>query len=119
MSSKTLAKLLSVAALVAAAIVMVVPTTAGADPGGGATVVKLGCGFTSPTTGKSYNDGSGMILTSPGGKTKATCTGASLYGDQTPVTEMTRTSYTWGGLDCEAVETTDGQARFSCHGDAL
>ena len=108
--------LLRVAALVATvATVMVVPATALAAPGDGANVAKLECGFASPTTGLYYDNGDGRIINSPSGKSQASCTGLVLMAGQTPVTETTRTSYTWGTLDCEAVETTKGEARFSCH----
>ncbi len=111
-------KLLVLAALVAAAAsVMVVPTTAGAEPGGGADVVnQIGCGFLSPTTGKFYVEGAGVIVTSPSGQTKTACK-ADLVAGQTAVTETTHTTYAFGTLECDAVETKSGNVSVSCHGE--
>ena len=104
-----------VAAVIASvAIALLAPATLLAAPGGGADVVKLECGFLSPTTGLSYAEGDGQIKNNPSGRSTASCTGLTLVAGQSAVTETTRTSYPWGDLTCEATEFANGGAKFFC-----
>ena len=106
-------KVLVAALVVAAASAMVVPVTAGADPGGGALVVKLNsCGL---SWGPNEYSGEGTVVTTPGsdGFSKFNCTADLVSGPG--VTETTHLAFPAFGLECKVVQTKSGKANISCH----
>ena len=104
-------RLISVAALTATAVtIVVVPGTALAVTGGAPHPVA--CTFVSEATGLTY-EGYGQVVNTPGGRNTATCAG-SLIAGQTPVSQTIRSTFFWNGSDCWAVETTRGEFRLFC-----
>ena len=109
-------RLLTTAAVAAAiATVMVVPGTVLAA---GERPHPVGCTFTSSATGLLY-EGEGQVVLTPGGRSVGSCS-ASLLPGQTPVAQTTRSTFNWGtsDLECSAIETPNGEARFWCIGEA-
>jgi hypothetical protein len=108
-------RLLGVAALSATvATAMVVPGTVLAA---GERPHPVGCTFVSTMTGLIY-EGEGQVVLTPGGRSVASCA-ATLLDGQTPVSQTTRSTFTWGTSDqeCSAIETPNGEARFFCVGE--
>jgi hypothetical protein len=112
-------KLFMVAALVAAAVsIMLIPATAGADPGGGAQVINEGasCVYEPAGTGRTY----GALLhqvTTPNGTVNQSCTNLDLIiGSPVTKTTVTKEVQAISGAECTAVEFPSGKATITCHG---
>jgi len=107
---------LSVAALVTTALVLVLASPAGADPGGGASVFNKpdggGCVYVS-STGNVY-DGTVVFVVTPSGNETLTWSDLALIAGP-GVTKTTRITFTQGEFTCKAIETKNGKANVVCH----
>ena len=110
-------KLFVVAALVAAAVsIMVIPATAGADPGGGAEVITEGasCAYEPAGTGRTYG-GSLLQVVTPSGNFTQSCTNLDLVaGSPVTKTTVTKEVQAISGAECTAVEFPSGKANITC-----